>query len=51
MNLTGCSDVAVAGVFIRPSTKAFRASYALIRIQNATGRLKIKQVTPAAQTG
>jgi hypothetical protein len=51
LNLTGCSTLQWQELFLRPSTKNFRASYALIRIQNATGRLKIKAVTPAAQPG
>jgi len=50
-NLTGCAALQYQEIFLRPSTKTFRASYALIRVQNAQGRLKIKQLTPAAQPG
>jgi len=38
-------------VFLRPSTKTLQGAYDLIRIQNATGRMKIKAVTPAATKG
>lgn len=51
LNLTGCSTLQWQEIFLRPSTKNFRASYALIRIQNSVGRLKIKAVTPASQPG
>ena len=51
MILDGCSTLQWQELFLRPSTKTFRASYALIRIQNTAGRLKIKAVTPAAQNG
>ena len=51
INLTGIAALQYQEIFLRPSTKTFRANYALIRVQNATGRLKIKALTPAAQPG
>jgi len=51
MNLAGCSTLQYQEVFLRPSLRTFRGPYALITIANATGRLKIKAVTPAAKPG
>jgi hypothetical protein len=51
MNLTGCNTLLYQEFCLRPSTRTFRANYAMIRIRNTQGRLKVKQVQLAAQPG
>jgi hypothetical protein len=51
MKLDNCSTLQFQELFLRMSTKTFRASYALLRVQNSQGRLRVKHLTPAAMPG